>query len=426
MTSGPASYHFLPWVRSGVAAGIKAPPTLGKTPQPEPGKTSIPSRAPMPVTLRLTGDMSSDDTPATRDDISPSLRMYGPGDVVGIDAREIVRTEPKHLTTDFPPHLFPFVEFDRPDFPWLFTPAAPDGDECLRPWIVLVVVRADLARITADPGRPLPTLECPPTELPDLDESWAWAHAQYVGDFTIPTGLPAALADRPLQTVSRLLCPRRLDPSSGGTAPRYYACLVPAFEAGRKAGLGEPLHGGGRDAATGVGPDRRRAGDAAGLLPLGVQHGRGGRLRGSRGSPATSAESVRRGRANDGPEPSRPRHGVPQRQARSRERPADVRGLQRRFAPGAPLRIPGETSRDPGGTGEGHRRDHAGSGAPHLWPLGGRHAGAGGRHDAGMASRPQPGSALPHRCRPGHPSRPAPSGATRDGSLGAGGAASKP
>jgi hypothetical protein len=33
-----------------------------------------------------------------------------------------------------------------------------------------------------------------------------------------------------------LLCPRRLDPSTG-----YYACLVPTFEAGRKAGLGEPV-----------------------------------------------------------------------------------------------------------------------------------------------------------------------------------------
>jgi hypothetical protein len=48
--------------------------------------------------------------------------------------------------------------------------------------------------------------------------------------------LKTSLAGDPALTVSRLLCPRRLDPVTA-----YLACVVPAFELGRKAGLGLPI-----------------------------------------------------------------------------------------------------------------------------------------------------------------------------------------
>ena len=74
-------------------------------------------------------------------------------------------------------------------------------------------------------------------DLPDLDESWAWAHAQVVGSATdtVPT-LKGAIENAPARTVSRLVCPRRLDPDVA-----YIACVVPAFEVGRKAALGFPI-----------------------------------------------------------------------------------------------------------------------------------------------------------------------------------------
>ena len=75
------------------------------------------------------------------------------GDIIGIDPREIIRTEPRNLTPDFPPYLFPFIEFDRPDFPWLFTPGKPDTDGCLRPWVVLVVVPKQNSRIKTDSSK---------------------------------------------------------------------------------------------------------------------------------------------------------------------------------------------------------------------------------------------------------------------------------
>ena len=169
------------------------------------------------------------------------VRLYGPADVTAIDPRQIVRVQPRHLTTNFESNFFPLIEFDRPDFPWLFTPAKPGAGERLRPWICLVVVRkrpgVTLGRTETSPLSVLEFTSPVAEDLPDLDESWAWAHAQVVGSATdtVPT-LKGAIENAPARTVSRLVCPRRLDPDVA-----YIACVVPAFEVGRKAALGFPV-----------------------------------------------------------------------------------------------------------------------------------------------------------------------------------------
>ena len=58
-----------------------------------------------------------------------NVELYGPGDVVGIDPRHIIRTEPRDFTVNYEPNYLCGIEFDAPDFPWLFTPAAPKGDQ---------------------------------------------------------------------------------------------------------------------------------------------------------------------------------------------------------------------------------------------------------------------------------------------------------
>ena len=224
LTHANAAYVFLPWVRQGMASGIQTPDSLGAN---QAGVATI------PVVLRI-----NDDT----DPINRQVRLHGPGDVTGIDPQQVVRTEPRHLATDFELNYFPAVEFDRPDFPWLFMPAKADAAGRLRPWLCLVVVRKqDGVRLRVDRALPLPVLEIaapaqPARELPDLSESWAWAHAQVTGSQPQAGALQAALAGDPALTVSRLLCPRRLDPVT-----EYLACVVPAFELGRKAGLGLPI-----------------------------------------------------------------------------------------------------------------------------------------------------------------------------------------
>ncbi len=219
-----ANYVFLPWVRQGAASGIQTPDSLSAN---QAGVVSV------PVKLRVNN---------TPPDIDRQVRLYGPGDVTGIDPQQVVRTEPRHLAMDFEPNYFPAIEFDRPDFPWLFTPAKADAAGKLRPWLCLVIVqKQEGVSLRVDHNLPLPVLEIkaparPERELPDLSESWAWAHAQVTGSKPLADSLKASLAGDPALTVSRLLCPRRLDPVTG-----YLACVVPAFELGRKAGLGEQI-----------------------------------------------------------------------------------------------------------------------------------------------------------------------------------------
>jgi hypothetical protein len=173
--------------------------------------------------------------------VSQQFRLAAPYDVTGIDVRQIIRTEPPDGTQNFEPNFLAAVEFDRPDFPWLFTPASPDAQGRLRPWICLVVI-AQGTGVSIVPGGvglpPVLDLRQPASlvkELPDLEQSWAWAHGQVTGAAR-PSDVDGVDAQTPERTLSRLVCPRRLDPDTA-----YFACVVPTFKAGRKTGLGLAL-----------------------------------------------------------------------------------------------------------------------------------------------------------------------------------------
>src|SRR4051812_34978269 len=100
--------RFLPWVREGLGASIgAADPGAG---QP------LPARAELDVTASVSGSGGGK--------ASVKVRVLGPADVTAIDARQIIRMEPTPSTNDLEPNYLPLVEFDRPDLPWLFTPAA--------------------------------------------------------------------------------------------------------------------------------------------------------------------------------------------------------------------------------------------------------------------------------------------------------------
>lgn len=217
-----ASYQFVPWVRSGIAAVLKVRDTLD---------TATPGRARLDVALGVTRRGGA------LPPVKKHLTVLGPGDVVGLDPRQVIRTDPPAGATDAEPNMLVQVEFDRPDLPWLFTPAAANAGQRLRPWLVLVVV-ADGPGVTLSAGDPLPVLTLtseaePGEQLPDLRESWAWAHGQAV---VLPGETSdAVLAGVPERNAARLVCPRRLD-----SLTRYLTAVVPAFESGRRAGLGLP------------------------------------------------------------------------------------------------------------------------------------------------------------------------------------------
>ncbi|MEO7085894.1 MAG: hypothetical protein ABI442_17465 [Gemmatimonadaceae bacterium] len=208
-------YTFLPWVRAGIISGVTQ------------------ARGPVRADVAVAFDVQDDADGSTS--VSKTLTVRGPGDVLGFDAKQIVRRYPLPGTPNAEDTFFAHVEFDRPDFPWLFTPFAPVGDQ-LPPWIALIVIESRLAVIRPGAQGLPPTVTTPLGELGDLATSWAWAHAQVIGGPASGPSVQTRLTDEYSDVnLSRLICPRQLAPNKS-----YVACIVPAFDAGVQAALGAP------------------------------------------------------------------------------------------------------------------------------------------------------------------------------------------
>jgi hypothetical protein len=186
-------------------------------------------RATLPITVQMEnrGAVS----------VAGGIEVYGPGDIIGIDPKAIVRTYPRANVVDFKPNYLPMIEFGPPDFPWRYTPLAPDSQDRLRPWICLIVLADGEFERFAEPQQLLPAIRIfdPAATLPDLAQSWAWAHVQAVDELggNVQERVTYLLHQAPQRIISRLLCPRRLAPYTS-----YHAFVAPATLAGRLAGLG--------------------------------------------------------------------------------------------------------------------------------------------------------------------------------------------
>ncbi|TDD39976.1 hypothetical protein E1287_02015 [Actinomadura sp. KC06] len=229
------AYSFLPWLRTGLTTQITEPP--GTAP-----------RATINVRLKLTGDALKDgDLPPSRP-VEQPLQIYGPGDVIGVDPRAISRVEPLPYIATFEPNFLAHIEFYDEVFPWRYSPAPPDGaTKRLAPWLALIVLAGTEFDDGAAPDRPLPFITVTdPRALQPSGELGAWAHVHVNGELDVPLAVDdpadmgAALAnlgrvlrEAPDSACSRVICPRHLSPKTN-----YDAFLVPAFETGRRAGLG--------------------------------------------------------------------------------------------------------------------------------------------------------------------------------------------
>lgn len=242
--NGPlASYTFLPWLRQGIGSKIKRGDPLGAAGSPL-------ERASIRVGLQVQGEP---------DFVSGDVQLVGPGDIMGINPRAIVRTEPRPWVTDFEPNYLAFIEFYDEDFPWRYTPAravemdqggSPVDDSQqtkLRPWFWLLVLGETEFEPGASSSGLLPVVRLTDAALPEVifpptDQTWAWAHVQVSQDITANhthtmaqtvEALENLVRQNPDEALSRLVCPRKLKPLTG-----FHAFLIPAFEAGRLAGLG--------------------------------------------------------------------------------------------------------------------------------------------------------------------------------------------
>lgn len=212
-------YVFLKHARTGIAAALDTPFSW-----------SLPTRATANMRVPVVDDRGAIDAEMT-------VHVYGPADVTEIDPRQVIRAFPKADAVDAEVDDLVHVEFDRPDFPWLFTPAGPDAAGRLVPWITLIVAerrhvewgerrgKVRAARIRRD-------------QLQPLADAWAWAHAQVMGAKGATPETEPTIARRlgeanPAHNLSRLICPRRLDDHTA-----YVACVVPTFLAGAQSALG--------------------------------------------------------------------------------------------------------------------------------------------------------------------------------------------
>lgn len=232
------TYSFLPWIRQGVANIIK---TADKDP-------NVKARAAVDVSLTLTGQSVTAGAPALTQILTQTIALHGPGDILRLQLPSIVRTEPRDWITNYESNYLPAVDFYDEDAPWRFTPAAHNGLR-LRPWITLVVLaEGEFTEGKSAAGSPLPFINVTDATLfPPADDLWAWAHVHFNQSLsTDPAKMVAPdmsavlplvqslISQNPDVAYSRLLCPRRLAESTS-----YHAFIMPTFETGRLAGLGE-------------------------------------------------------------------------------------------------------------------------------------------------------------------------------------------
>ncbi len=229
------TYTFLPWLRQGVANQIKG---------------GAGNRATIDVDLTIKGDNVDGNDQQTRT-ISKNIQIYGPGDVTGLDNRAIIKVEPGNGITNFEPNYFPYIDFYDEDLPWRYSPLANPANHRLKPWMALIVLKEDEftdGKNIKDKPLPFITLAMD-AKLPDVEQLERWAHVHVnqdliVDDMTstasenIAKKLQGVLDENPDMAFSRIICPRKLDDKQA-----YHAFLVPTFESGRKAGMGEDPSG---------------------------------------------------------------------------------------------------------------------------------------------------------------------------------------
>lgn len=234
-----AKYGFLPWVRQGIAKDISQVDILGNSS----GIDNARKRSTYEVEAEIHAQSIAGGAMVKAHTVAKEVPLFGPGDIIGIDSRAIVRVEPLAGITDFEPNYLAFIEFYEEDFAWRYTPARPSGEK-LRPWLTLMVLEDGEYERRNFPGAHLPVVYINKSAeiFPDPTQTWAWAHV-HVNEALAKSGpvngsqaaglLFEEVKKNPNVACSRLVCPRKLKPNT-----RYTAFLLPAFEQGRLAALG--------------------------------------------------------------------------------------------------------------------------------------------------------------------------------------------
>ncbi len=105
MAGDLANYSFLPWLRQGVASQIVEKDTLGN------GDGSVKERAELNVSLALEQTDAGENPLVSETNVAKTVKILGPGDVIGVSDRAIVTLEPKKGVTNYESNGLPYIEF---------------------------------------------------------------------------------------------------------------------------------------------------------------------------------------------------------------------------------------------------------------------------------------------------------------------------
>ncbi len=232
--------YFLPYLRQGLT-------TLADHSN-SPGKRVV-----IPVKLTLTATDKTNNSTNTKT-VEKGITLFGPGDVLGINPTVISRVAPSPNTNNFETSLIPFIDFSEPDLIWRFSSLQTSDKKNWIPWLTLIVLKSENNEEEAEfekdenSNKELPPqIQLKPNAvLPDLKESWRWAHVHKTDiEGVTSKQLANSIKKSPKKAVCRLLCPRKLKPQT-----KYHAFLVPAFKIGAEAAMGITDQTGDRTALT--------------------------------------------------------------------------------------------------------------------------------------------------------------------------------
>ena len=217
--------YFLPFIRQGITTLAEHTEVTGK-------------RMAVPVKLTVQGSHRTDGL----DHVEKEVLLFGPGDVLGIHQEVISRLTPLPDADNFESSFTPFIEFTEADFLWRFSSLQTNDKKNWIPWLSLIILKREGGKEGGEfVELPTSNKELPPqiqlkenAILPDLKETWRWAHVHLLEVEDASVGQISELIKRsPGKAVCRLLSPRKLKPQTA-----YQAFLVPTFKIGAEAALG--------------------------------------------------------------------------------------------------------------------------------------------------------------------------------------------
>ena len=225
--------YILPYYRKGLSNSITCNGQLKQ------------HRATLKVNLGVELNKKDDDTCVEKLLDGQEIQLMGPADVKSIQKKAISRISPPEAskTRLFKGYL-PYIEFFEEDLPWRYTPVS-TTDVDFRPWMTLIAVKEDEVSFQVKSnGTKLATLQIDSEErygqiFPSTKLMFKVAHVQIDSAVEVTRdNVNDLLDENPDCGISRILCTSTLEENS-----TYVALLIPTYELGRLAGLGQSVDG---------------------------------------------------------------------------------------------------------------------------------------------------------------------------------------